>query len=84
MDRLLLGVTDDNMREKMIGIPHLTLSKAIDICKAVEAASVHMKALKEDEIVYKLSGKSSANKSSRSSKLPGQNKAKQTTPEMRK
>lgn len=42
------------MQEKMMGIPDLTLSKAIDTCKAVEAASLQMKALKNEEVVYKV------------------------------
>ena len=57
MDRLLLGVRDDRMREQMMATPDLTLSKAIDTCKAVEATATQMKALKQDELVQKLDHK---------------------------
>lgn len=59
MDRLLLGVVDDRMREQMMAVPDLTLSKAIDICKAIEATTTQMKALKQDEVVHQISRKSS-------------------------
>ncbi|XP_011674436.2 uncharacterized protein K02A2.6-like [Strongylocentrotus purpuratus] len=75
MDRLLLGVSDDSMREKMMGIPDLTLSKAIDICKAVEAASLQMKALKNEEVVYKVYKKVSTG-ASHYSKRPGKSSGK--------
>ena len=52
-----LGVRDDRMREQMMATPDLTLSKAIDICKAVEATATQMKALKQEEMVHKLDKK---------------------------
>ena len=54
MDRLLLGVHDDRMREKMMSAHELTLAKALEICKAVEAADVQMKALKQAVDVSKV------------------------------
>ena len=50
MDRLLLGISDDKTREELLSTHDLTLSKTIEICRAKEAASLHMKALKSDEI----------------------------------
>ncbi|XP_003729725.2 uncharacterized protein K02A2.6-like [Strongylocentrotus purpuratus] len=50
VDRVLLGVRDDRMRELLISKSDLDLSTAIDVCKAVEATSTHMKALKSEEI----------------------------------
>ncbi|XP_038055804.1 uncharacterized protein K02A2.6-like [Patiria miniata] len=54
MDRLLMGVLDDKMREKMMATHDLTLTKAIEICKAVEVATVQMKAMKKEETVHKV------------------------------
>ena len=55
MDRLLLGLADDKSREELLPTHKLTLSKTIEICRAKEATSLHMKALKREEInkVYK-------------------------------
>ena len=50
MDRLLLGISDDKIREELLSTHDLTLSKTIEICRAKEAASLHMKALKGEEI----------------------------------
>ena len=50
MDRVLLGISDDKTREELLSTHDLTLSKTIEICRAKEAASLHMKALKSEEI----------------------------------
>ena len=50
MDCLLLGITDDKTHEELLSTHDLTLSKTIEICCAKEAASLHMKALKSEEI----------------------------------
>ncbi|XP_063954021.1 uncharacterized protein K02A2.6-like [Lytechinus pictus] len=47
VDRVLLGVRDDRMRELLILRSDLDLTTAIDVCKAVEATSVQMKALNQ-------------------------------------
>ena len=62
MDRLLMGVRDDKMREKMMATHDLTLTKAIEICKAVEVATVQMKAMKTEETVHKVRQKKSDKK----------------------
>lgn len=50
MDRLLLGISDDKTPEELLSTHDLTLTKTIEICCAKEAASLHMKALKSEEI----------------------------------
>ena len=50
MDRILLGILDDKTREELLSTHDLTLVKAIEICRAREAAIIHMKALKNEEI----------------------------------
>ena len=50
MDRLLLGITDDKTHEELLSTNDLTLSKTIEIFYAKEAASLHMKVLKSEEI----------------------------------
>ena len=42
-DRLVLGVRDEKVRERLLRINDLTLSKAIDICKAAEQTSEQLK-----------------------------------------
>ena len=44
-DRLVLGLRDDKMRERLLRINDLTLEKAIDICKASEQTSAQLKAM---------------------------------------
>ena len=50
MDRILLGILDDKTHEELLSTHDLTLVKAIEICRAREAATIHMKALKNEEI----------------------------------
>ena len=50
MDRILLGILDDKTREELLSTHDLTLVKAIEICRARETATIHMKALKNEEI----------------------------------
>ena len=50
MDRILLGILDDKTREGLLSTHDLTLVKVIEICHAREAATIHMKALKNEEI----------------------------------
>ena len=64
MDRLLLGILDDKTREELLSMHNLTLVKAIEICRAREAATLHMKALKSEEI-NKVKGISKPKKSTK-------------------
>ena len=50
MDRILLGILDDKTHEELLSTHDLTLVKAIKICRAREAATIHMNALKNEEI----------------------------------
>ena len=36
-DRIVLGVTDNHMRERLLRVPDLTLEKALEISRAAEA-----------------------------------------------
>lgn len=42
-DRLVLGVRDEKVRERLLRVNDLSLSKAIDICKAAEQTSQQLK-----------------------------------------
>ena len=50
MDRILIGVINETMREKCISCCDLDLNKTIDTCRAIEAASAQLKAMRRDEI----------------------------------
>ncbi|CAH3187411.1 unnamed protein product [Porites lobata] len=47
-NRLVLGVRDEKVRERLLRINDLTLSKAIDICKAAEQTSQQLKLIATD------------------------------------
>ena len=44
-DRIVVGVRDDTTRDKLLQIRDLTMAKAIDECKASEAAGKRLKAM---------------------------------------
>ena len=50
MDRILLGILDDETGEELLSTYDLSLVKAIEICRAREATNMHLKALKNEEI----------------------------------
>ena len=66
MDRLLLGVRDSRMQERLMATDNLTLMKAIDICKAMEAASFQLSSMRREvhAVARGSSHKSSSSKSS--------------------
>ena len=47
-DRLVLGLNDDKMRERLLRITDLSLEKAIDICKAAEETSAQLQVMHGD------------------------------------
>ena len=51
MDRLILGVRDEKVREKLISWKSLDLQSAIDLCKSLEIASAQLKEMKEVEVI---------------------------------
>ena len=78
MDRILLGVRDDRMRERMMATQDLDLTKAIDICKAVEATTTQMKAMKKEELVHRVSRKNFSKKPRNQQKGASKPKQKET------
>jgi len=44
-DRIVVGIREDATRHKLLQIRDLTLAKAVDICKASEAAGKQLKAM---------------------------------------
>ena len=46
-DRLICGVTDEALRERLLRDADLTLAKAIDICRASEVSKNQLKSLTE-------------------------------------
>ena len=65
MDRLILGVRDEKLREKLISQKSLDLQSAIDLCKSLEIASVQLKEMKEVEGINAVTNKTSFKGSSR-------------------
>ena len=56
-DRIVLGLLSDDTREQLLKERKLTLDTSVDICKAMESATVHSKSLKstsKSESVNKL------------------------------
>ena len=47
-DRLVLGLNDNKMRERLLRITDLSLEKAIDICKAAEETSAQLQVMHGD------------------------------------
>lgn len=62
-DRIVIGIRDDATRRKLLQIRQLQLTGAVDICRASEAATRHLKEFRGTEEVHKLSAtKSSRNR----------------------
>ena len=53
-DRIVVGIRDDSTRHKLLQVRDLTLEKAIDICKASEAAGKQLKAMSGGDQVQSL------------------------------
>lgn len=62
-DRLLSGVFDDKLREKLLNSEErpLTLNKAIEICKVYEVTKQHLKTLREEKTEESTSEPTSVN-----------------------
>ena len=56
-DRIILGIRNNNIREDLLKVRHLTLENGIDICKASETAASHSDALVPDNVNRVLDGK---------------------------
>ena len=53
-DRIVVGIRNDSTRHKLLQIRDLTLTKAIDVCKASEAAGDQLKAMSGADQVQSL------------------------------
>lgn len=51
-DRIVCGVRDTRIKDRLLREPKLTLTKAVQICKAAEQTQVLMKAIDNDEAVH--------------------------------
>lgn len=48
LDRIVLGIRDSKMQEKLLQEPNLTLEHAITVCRAMETSSVQQKEIARD------------------------------------
>lgn len=48
-DRIVCGIINDQVRERLLRIPDLTLTKSIDICRASEVSKQQLKSITEDD-----------------------------------
>jgi hypothetical protein len=62
-DRLVVGIRDDPTRRKLLQIRDLTLNKAIDLCRASEAAGQQLKAMAGPDEVQALNSSHSSRRS---------------------
>ena len=46
-DRIIFGIADNKVRERLLREPELNLAKTLDICRASEMSQVQIKAMKE-------------------------------------
>ena len=60
-DIVVIGVTDDSLRERVLREPNLTLERAIALGKSAEQTKIHAKEVKQEAETYgiKLSKKES-------------------------
>ena len=47
-DRLVFGIRDDKVRERLLREPSLTLTKADEICRAAESLNIQMKTITDE------------------------------------
>ena len=72
-DRIVLGVTNNQMRKRLLEQRELTLKKCIDICKSIESSSSQLKTLGGEKAaaVHKVRKSSSRQKSDSRRKVSG-------------
>ena len=56
-DRIVLGVTDNHVRERLLRVPDLTLEKALEISRAAEATQSQLKQMQNIQEVIELRSK---------------------------
>ena len=53
-DRIVLGVSNNTIRKKLLQVRSLTLKQCIDICRSDEATATQLKAISGDDSVHKI------------------------------
>ena len=56
-DRIVVGVTDNHVRERLLRVPDLTLEKALEISRAAEATQSQLKQMQNIQEVNELRSK---------------------------
>lgn len=56
-ERLVLGIANVAVQEKLLGITDLKLDKAVEICKAKEMLKERVKTVQEEKVVGKIDKK---------------------------
>ena len=51
-DRIVCGVNNDTVRARLLRESELSLAACIDICRAAEISSAHLKVLAEEKVVH--------------------------------
>lgn len=77
-DRIVCGIRDDQLHARLLRESDLTLSKAIDVCRANEVASNQVKVLNEEAEVNKIRsvGNRSKNYKSKTKTVHPENKSR--------
>ncbi|PIK38272.1 GagPol [Apostichopus japonicus] len=61
-DRIVVGIKDMNLRERLLRIPDLNLEKCIGTCRASELSKERMKVMDSSDSVHAVKGNDSQNK----------------------
>ena len=62
-DRIVCGVNNDTVRARLLRESELSLETCIDICRAAEISSAHLKVLTEEKVVHVVKSSEEADKS---------------------
>ncbi|KYN10892.1 hypothetical protein ALC57_04997 [Trachymyrmex cornetzi] len=57
-DRIVLGIADVTVQEKLLGMTDLKLEKAVEICRAKEAIKERLKTMHEEKAIEKIEKRS--------------------------
>lgn len=76
-DRIVLGISDKNLQERMLREPDLTMKKAAEFCRTAEASRKHVTALQQKSEVCVVSQKKCAsdNRPKQSASVPSNKKS---------
>ena len=67
-DIVVIGVTDDSLRERMLREPNLTLERAIALGQSAEQTKIHAKELKQEAEIYGVKFRKKENRYSQATK----------------